>query len=94
MPRSDLNPTEQEHVRTLLRMLRVKLGGWPSVQRALPMSGNSLWHAVSGRTEVSATLAFRVARLLDASISQVLTGQALPAGTCKHCGHAIEDKAC
>ena len=90
MPRSDLNPTEQEHVRALLRMLRVKLGGWPSVQRALPMSGNALWYAVSGRAEVSATLAFRVARLLDAPISAVLTGTALPQGTCRHCGHANE----
>jgi len=69
MPRSDLNPTEQEHVRALLRMLRVKLGTWRSVQHALPPSCNSLWEVTSGRVEVSATIAFRVARLLDASIS-------------------------
>jgi hypothetical protein len=90
MPRSDLNPAEQDHVRALLRMLRVKLGGWRAVQRALPMSDNVLWQAVSGRTEVSATLAFRVARLLDAPISAVLTGTAIPTGTCKHCGRSNE----
>ena len=90
MPRSDLNPTEQEHVRALLRMLRVKLGGWPSVQRALPVSDNALWSAMSGRTEVSATLAFRVAKFIDAPISAVLTGAAIPPGTCKHCGHVKE----
>ena len=86
MPRSDLSPAEQDHVRALLRMLRVKLGGWPSVQRALPVSNNTLWLAVSGRAEVSATLAFRVAKFIDAPISAVLTGTALPPGTCKHCG--------
>ena len=86
MPRSDLSPAEQDHVRALLRMLRVKLGGWPSVQRALPVSNNTLWLAVSGRAEVSATLAFRVAKFIDAPISQVLIGEALPSGTCRHCG--------
>ena len=86
MPRSDLSPAEREHVRALLRMLRVKLGSWRAVQHALPLSYSSLWEVTSGRAEVSATIAFRVARLLDASISQVLTGQALPPGTCRHCG--------
>jgi hypothetical protein len=59
-------------------MLRVKLGGWPSIQRALPVSDNMLWLAVSGRAEVSATLAYRVAKLIDAPISVVLTGTAPP----------------
>jgi hypothetical protein len=72
-------------------MLRVKLGGWRAVQHALPMSDNVLWQAVSGRTEVSATLAFRAARLLDAPISAVLTGTALPPGTCRHFGRSNEE---
>jgi hypothetical protein len=33
---------------------------------------------VSGRAEVSATLAFRVAKLIDAPISAVVMGTALP----------------
>jgi len=86
MPRSDLSPAEQDHVRALLRMLCVKLGGWRAVQHALPVSDNVLWQAVSIRTQVSATLAFRVTKFLDAPISAVLTGTALPPGTCKHCG--------
>lgn len=90
MPRSDLSPAEQEHVRALLRMLRAKLGGWASVGRALPLSYSSLWEVTSGRAEVSATIAFRVARMVDATISQVLTGQALPPGTCRHCGMPAE----
>jgi hypothetical protein len=67
MPRSELNPAEQEHVRALLRMLR---------------------HLRAGRGERHDRVP--VARLLDATISQVLTGQALPPGTCRHCGHSNE----
>lgn len=91
MPRNDLSPAEQDHVRALLRMLRAKLGGWRAVQLALPISDNVLWQAVSGRTEVSATLAFRVAKFIDAPISAVLTGAAIPPGTCRHCGRAQDE---
>jgi hypothetical protein len=91
MPRSDLSPAEQEHVRALLRMLRAKLGSWRAVQHALPLSYSSLWEVTSERAEVSAMIAFRVARLLDVSLHHVLTGEALPPGTCRHCGHPIEE---
>ena len=60
---------------------------WP----ALPLSYSSLWEVTSGRAEVSATIAFRIARHLDATISQVLTGQALPPGACRHCGHGNDE---
>jgi hypothetical protein len=40
------------------------------------------------RCEVSVTIAFRVAKVLDASIYDVITGTALPPGTCKHCGRS------
>jgi hypothetical protein len=36
--------------------------------------------------EVSTALAFRVAKVLDVSLHHVLTGEAIPAGTCRHCG--------
>ena len=31
-------------------------------------------------------IAFRVAKVLDASIYDVIAGRAVPAGTCAHCG--------
>jgi hypothetical protein len=89
--RSDLTPGEQEHVRALLRVLRVQLGTWTSVRRALPLSHSTLAEVMSGRTEVTATIAFRVAKAFDAPISAVLTGQALPPGTCRHCGRSNEE---
>lgn len=93
MPRRDLSLAEQANVRALLRMLRVKLGGsnWLNVERALPIAHSTLAEIMSERTEVSATIAFRVAKVLDVSLHHVLTGEAPPPGTCRHCGRAQED---
>jgi hypothetical protein len=90
MPRRDLSFAEQANVRALLRMLRVKLGGnnWLNVERALPFAHSTLVEVMAERFEVSATLAFRVAKVLDVSLHHVLTGEAIPPGTCKHCGRS------
>jgi hypothetical protein len=93
MPRRDLSLAEQAHVLTLLRMLHVKLGSWLQVERALPMSHSALAEVIAGRSEVSTTLAFRVAKVLDVSLHHVLTGTALPPGVCKHCGMPQDAKA-
>ena len=91
--RSDLTPTEQEHVRAILRVLRAKLGGWHGVEKALPISHATMCNVIAGRAEVSASLAFRVAKAFDAPIGEVLTGKALPPGTCKHCGRSNEEES-
>ena len=90
--RSDLSPTEQEHVRTLLRVLRARLGTWRNVEMALPLAHAALYQAMAGRRAVSALIAFRVARAFDAPISAVLTGQALPPGACRHCGRSNDEE--
>jgi hypothetical protein len=90
--RSDLTEEEQEHVIALMRVLRVRLGNWRGVELALPLAHSSLWSVVSGRAPVTPMIAFRVARAFDAPISAVLTGQALPAGTCRHCGRAADEE--
>ena len=41
---------------------------------------------MSGRVEVSVVIAFRTAKVLDASVYDVIAGTAVPAGTCTHCG--------
>lgn len=41
---------------------------------------------MSGRCEVSVIIAFRAAKVLDASIYDVIAGRAIPADTCRHCG--------
>jgi hypothetical protein len=86
MPRRDLSLVEQENVRALMRVLRVRLGSWSGVERAMPVSHGVRVDVMAGRNEVSATFAFRVAKVLDVSLHHVLSGTALPPGTCKHCG--------
>lgn len=41
---------------------------------------------MSGRCEVSVAIAFRAAKVLGASVYDVIAGRAVPADTCKHCG--------
>lgn len=87
MPRSDLSKAEQANVRVLLRMLHAKMDGrWQTVARALPIASSSLVQTMSGRVDVSVTIAFRVAKLLDVPLQRLLAGEALPPGTCKHRG--------
>jgi plasmid maintenance system antidote protein VapI len=88
MPRRDLSLTEQANIRALLNVLRVKLGGanWRNVERALPISHSMLAEILSGRAEISTTIAFRISKALDVSLQEAITGKAVPPGTCRHCG--------
>ena len=88
MPRRDLSLVEQANVLALLRVVRVKLGGnnWRNVELALPIGHSTLAEILAGRAEVSTTIAFRVAKVRDVSLHHVLSGKAIPAGTCRHCG--------
>jgi plasmid maintenance system antidote protein VapI len=88
MPRRDLSLAEQANVRALLQVLRVKLGGnnWRNVERALPIAHSTLAEILAEHVEISTTIAFRVAKAFGLSLQEVLTGEAVPPGTCKHCG--------
>jgi hypothetical protein len=55
--------------------LATKLQRWPKRHRNGSGTGN-----VAGRCEISAAIAFRVAK--------ALSGKALPPGVCKHCGRS------
>lgn len=85
--RSDLDLKEQGHVRTALHYLRRRLGTWQAVGDALNCAVETAKKAAIGHDSVSARMAFRVARLLDASIDELLAGRFL-AGACSRCGHA------
>lgn len=80
MPRRDLSLAEQTNVRAYLRMLRVRCGNWRNVERTLPISHSALHDIIAERVEVSATIAFRIAKRLDVSLHHVLSGEALPPG--------------
>jgi len=85
----DLSRDEQRNVIHVLRALRGRFGNWITVERALPISHSQRVELTEGRTEVSTTIAFRIAKLLDVSLHDVLKGTALPQPTCPHCGCAI-----
>lgn len=85
---SDLSQTEQRNVRTALRYLRGKLGGWVSVSKVMGLQPESLKKMAYERTRsVSIRVAFRAAKILDVSLENLLSGQAL-AKVCPHCGHS------
>jgi hypothetical protein len=90
MPRRDLSLDEQKNVRAYLQMLRVRFGNWRTVERSLPVSHSLMNDIIKGRAEVSVTIAFCIAKMLDVSLHHVLTGPALPPGTCKHCGRPVD----
>ena len=89
MPYRDLSRAEQQNVLDTLRALRTRFGNWLTVERALPISHSQRVEMTEGRTEVSTTIAFRIAKLLEVSLHDVIQGLALPKPTCPHCGKVI-----
>lgn len=89
MPYRDLSLDEQRNVLACLHALRSRFGNWFTVEKTLPIAHSYRVEITQGRTEVSTTIAFRVAKLLEVSLHDVINGNALPKNTCRHCGHEI-----
>jgi hypothetical protein len=83
---SDLTLTEMKHVRTALRYLRRRAGAWAVVAQALHCATETAKKATNGHDNVSARLAFKVARLAGVPMDDLLEGRYLP-GACPNCGH-------
>ena len=87
-----LTPKEQRHVRTAIRFLRFKVGGWQPLAVALGLKVDSLVKVTNARgRDVTAKLAYSVARLTDVSIDDLLVGALLSPRTCPHCGRPPSD---
>jgi len=87
-----LTDKEQRHVRTAIRFLRFKVGGWTPLADALGLKVDSLVKVVNARgRDVTARLAYSVARLTDVSIDDLLSGALLSPRTCPHCGRAPDE---
>lgn len=87
-----LTDREQRHVRTAIRFLRFKVGGWQPLADALGLKVDSLVKVVNARgRDVTARLAYSVARLTDVSIDELLSGALLSPRTCPHCGRAPDE---
>lgn len=91
MKRSDLTPAEQTNVRTALKFLRTRCGSWATLAKVLAFSEPMLTDVANRRATVSASMAFRVARLAKVSVDDVIAGRFPAEGTCPHCGHRPTD---
>jgi len=86
-PKGDLTAEEQRHVRTAMRFLRTRRGGWEAVAKATRFKRKSLENAAYGGL-VSGSLTIRLARCAGVPVDDLLTGRYPP--TCPHCGQRME----
>jgi hypothetical protein len=86
----DLSADEQKHVRLAIRHLHVRLGDWMLVARALRYARSTIADMANGLTPVSASVAFRVARFLGASIDDLLAGRVVAPSTCPYCKQPMD----
>ena len=86
-----LTDGKQRHVRTAIRFLRLRVGGWQPLANALGVKADTLGKVLRGGRDVTVRLAYAVARLTDASIDDLLAGRLLSSRTCPHCGRPPDD---
>jgi len=93
----DLTLKEQKAVRIVLRILRLRVGGWAPLAKALHFEADTLEKVTNGRRPVSARMAFVVSRFVDVSFDDLIAGKYAHEGTCPYCGRgpdfANEDTA-
>ncbi len=82
---SDLSHVEQERCRVVLRFLRVRFGGWTTLAKVLKFKHTTLARVAGGHKTVTASMAVRLARLLNLGVDQLLAGAFPPAGACPIC---------
>ena len=100
---SDLDQKEQNHVRAALHYLGIQLGGMKPVAKVVNTAPLTLYKVMGQHSEVSASLALRVARLLDVPFDDLLLGRYQPGACpkcetvndndavfCKRCGHRMK----
>ncbi|MBX3226357.1 MAG: hypothetical protein KIT84_44600 [Labilithrix sp.] len=78
---------EQDAVLRGLQFLRAKLGGWKNVAKLVRFKEPTLGDVAGKRRGVSPELAFRVAKVVGVSISDLLEGRWPEPGTCPRCGY-------
>ncbi len=83
----DLTAQEQGNVRSALRFLKTRYGGWEALSRAIRFKSSSLKMFAYGRVP-SASVALRLARIAGVPVDDVLAGRFPPA--CPHCGRQME----
>lgn len=88
---AQLTDEEQDNVRAVLRMLKVRDGGLAVVAAKGRMSVSGLAKAMWGMRAVSAYMAIRVSQAIGAPIDDVLAGRYPGTEACRHCGHLSDE---
>jgi hypothetical protein len=81
-----LTPTEQNHVKDAVRILR-RLLGRRRFGEAVGIGYRSTRHITESKRRVSAGMALRVARLAGVSVETILAGKWKGPRPCQTCGH-------
>lgn len=82
---SDLTIEEQKNVRAALNFLRNRTD-WTTLARVLHYNEWNLRKFGRGVRQISPTMAYRVARLAQVGVDDVLSGKWPAPGMCAHCG--------
>jgi rhodanese-related sulfurtransferase len=82
----DMTVQEQEHVRNALHWLHTKFGKWEHVAKMLKFEDTTVINCANGRRTIMASMAFRVARVVNVSVDELLAGR-FPARGCPRCGY-------
>jgi hypothetical protein len=77
-------------VRAALQFLRARFHGWKAVAKLLHVKEERLSQLGGGKAAVTASLTFRVARLVKVGVDDILAGKYPPEGACPYCGHVKE----
>jgi plasmid maintenance system antidote protein VapI len=80
---NDLTNKEQKAVRTALRFLRLRVGAWGPLAKALRYEWDSIQKVTTGKRAVTPALALRVARLAGVGMDELLVGRWLSARVCR-----------
>lgn len=86
----DLTAQEQQRVRAALKFLRARFGGWGQLAKAMKTKDTTLSNVAGGHKIVTPSMVFRVARLVQVGIDDLLAGRFPEPGTCPMCGHCKE----
>lgn len=77
---NDLTDKGQRAVRTALRFLRLRVGAWGPLAKALRYEGDSIQKVATGKRAVTPALALRVARFAGIALDELLAAVALCPG--------------
>ena len=81
-----LNEQEQQNVIAALRFLRIRIGGWLPLAKALGFAVGTMVNVKKGHAPVTVAMAFAVSRMVTVPFDDLLAGKYPVDGTCPHCG--------